>query len=68
MRPEALTIIGTVLAVGFGLAGLLVHLGGRITRVEGRQIGQGERLARLGRKLDRFEPLRPDRAPAPAGD
>ena len=67
MSPETLTIIGTVLAVGLALAGLLMHLGGRITRVEDRQINQGERLARLEGKLDRFEPPRHDQAPAPAG-
>lgn len=68
MSPEALTIIGTVLAVGLGLAGLLMHLGGRITRVEDRQIDQGERLARLEGKLDRFEPSRHDHLPASVGD
>ena len=68
MSPEALTIIGTVLAVGLGLAGLVMHLGGRMARVEDHQIGQGERLARLEGKLDRFEPPRQDHLPAPAGD
>ena len=68
MTPETLTIIGTVLAVGLGLAALLMHLGGRITRVEDRQINQGERLARLEGKLDRFEPPRHDHVPAPAAD
>lgn len=68
MSPEALTIIGTTVAVGVALAGLLVHLAGRMTRLEDRQITQGERLARLEGKIDRFDPHLPyDHAPAPAG-
>ena len=63
MSAETLAIIGTVLAVGVGLAGWLRHLAGRITRVEDRQIDQGEQLARLDGKFDRF-----DHTPAPAGD
>ena len=68
MSPEALTIIGTIVTVGLALAGLLMHLAGRMTRLEDRQITQGERLARLEGKIDRFDP-RPthDHVPAPAG-
>ena len=73
MTPETLTIIGTVVTVGVALAGLLMHLAGhlagRMTRLEDRQITQGERLARLEGKIDRFDPRPPhDHAPAPAGD
>ena len=69
MSPEALTIIGTIVTVGIALAGLLMHLAGRMTRLEDRQITQGERLARLEGKIDRFDPRPPhDPAPAPAGD
>ena len=68
MTPETLTIIGTVVTVGVALAGLLMHLAGRMTRLEDRQITQGERLARLEGKIDRFDPRPPhDHAPAPAG-
>lgn len=68
MSPEALTIIGTIVAVGVALAGLLMHLAGRMTRLEDRQITQGERLARLEGKIDRLYPHPPhDPAPAPAG-
>ena len=59
MSPEALTIIGTIVTVGIALAGLLMHLAGRITRLEDRQITQGERLARLEGKIDRFDPRPP---------
>ena len=38
MYAETLTIIGTVLAVGVGLAGWLMHLAGRITPVRGPSI------------------------------
>lgn len=62
MDAETLAIIGTVLAVGVGLAGWLMHCVGRIARVEDRQIDQGERFVRLDGALDRF-----DRVPAPAG-
>ena len=55
MSPETLTIIAIVVGVGIGLAGLLMHLVGRFTRLENWQIAQGERLARLEGKLDRFE-------------
>lgn len=68
MSPEALTIIGTNVTVGIALAGLLMHLAGRMTRLEDREITQGERLARLEGKIDRFYPHPPhDHAPAPAG-
>ena len=68
MTPEQLFAIigasvGSILIVGLTLAGLLLHLAGRITRVEDRQIGQGERLARLEGKLDRFDPPHHDPAP-----
>ena len=63
MNAETLAIIGTVLAVGVGLSGWLMHLAGRITWVEDREIDQGERLARLDGKFDRF-----DHAPASVGD
>ena len=69
MTPEQLyaiigSSVGSILIVGLALAGLLLHLAGRITRVEDRQIGQGERLARLEGKLDRFDPPHHDPAPA----
>ena len=54
--------VGSTLIVGIALAGLLMHLAGRITRVEDRQIGQGERLARL---IDRFDPPSPAFEPGP---
>ena len=65
MNPEALAIIGTVVTVGIALAGLLMHLAGRMTRLEDRQITQGERLVRLEGKIDRFDP-RPTHEHAPA--
>ena len=36
MSPEALTIIGTIVTVGLALAGLIMHLAGRMTRLEDR--------------------------------
>ena len=69
MNPETLAIIGTVVTVGIALAGLLMHLAGRMTRLEDRQITQGERLARLEGKIDRFDPRLPhEHAPAPASN
>lgn len=68
MSPEGLAIIGTIVTVGIALAGLLMQLAGHMTRLEDRQITQGERLARLEGKIDRFDPRPPhDHAPAPAG-
>lgn len=42
MSPETIAIISTVVGVGIALAGLLMHLAGRITRVEDR-LGSVER-------------------------
>jgi len=69
MSPEALAIISAIIVVGSALWGILVHLAGRIARLEDRQITQGERLAQLEGKIDRFDSRSPhDHAPAPAGD
>ena len=52
MSPETIAIISTVVGVGIALAGLLMHLGGRITRVEDR-LGSVEReLARTSGLLE----------------
>ena len=82
--PQLFTIVGSVFGVGIALAALIVGLIAWVrsdvrrldndfrtgqTRLEERQINQGERLARLEGKIDRLD-LRPpyDPTPAPASD
>lgn len=65
MSAEAWTIIAAAVAIVGLIAWLRTDMKDRFgrletgqQRLEERQIGQGERLARLEGKLDRFEPPR----------